>query len=608
MKKILIILLFLFPGVASSDVVLEPGQTYNTGNIVQPTTTSSGSTWINGVYQNQLTCWAGGDPGYCGPNPIVRHDGSINYSYGWVDLYQQQLVANVLPYSGTGLRVNGYNFNFMAKNGNGWDDGRTDLLFAYVQFDGPNGTILNNTSNLSYSFNWSRITLDQTFATPYATSEITSVRYGFVGKDNNGWAGPYGPEIYDVNFSLRYSVDPCATNPLYSPTCPGYLQALAELTTIPSVVLVEPNMPIELPSIEPSRIESNQPSTQQMVSAPSSNTQTSQTVSSTTPNTQSNEQSSGGSVSLSSVLSMINKNQDREKSIANNAVQNALSEAAAATEKTEKEALAISSIMTTMSNATSVLQEQNDSRNDSNKSTSNENNSMSVVNILGSSASSNMNNLSAMMNSINTISSDSSVELNKSPEVTSTVSLPTENEQMTQNINVKKEEIQSTENNTNLGQGLQVNVLSINSISNIQEIVIPSIELYVPPAENKNTGETESFNTPSLNFTDKTNPVNDVIEGKVLADSEKISDNKSAVNTNVQPNELAGNTGIERLGIGPENFAAYTNFTLKDANFYEPKEVYKNQVVIDNRRALRQLASDRLHKEMVEMQYKGENK
>ena len=35
-----------------------------------------------------------------------------------------------------------------------------------------------------------------------------------------------------------------------------------------------------------------------------------------------------------------------------------------------------------------------------------------------------------------------------------------------------------------------------------------------------------------------------------------------------------------------------------------PKEVYKNQNIVDNIRVLRQLGSDRLHQEMVNLQYK----
>ena len=42
---------------------------------------------------------------------------------------------------------------------------------------------------------------------------------------------------------------------------------------------------------------------------------------------------------------------------------------------------------------------------------------------------------------------------------------------------------------------------------------------------------------------------------------------------------------------------------LTDANFYAPKEIYRNQRTVDNARALRQLASDRLHQQMVDQQY-----
>lgn len=212
-----------------------------TGNLVVPTTQSSGSTWTNGVYQDSLTCWAWGDPGYCGPNPIVGPTGTINYSFGWTDIYQQQSITNLLPDSGTGLLITGYNFGFMAKNGNGWDDGRTDLLFAYVQFNDPkNSTLFNHTHNLSYQFNWTAFNYNENFATPYRTADIGTVRYGFVGQDNNFWAGPYGPEIMNVSFSLKYTPDPCVTNPLSSPSCPGFAAALASLTLVPPVSTAEP--------------------------------------------------------------------------------------------------------------------------------------------------------------------------------------------------------------------------------------------------------------------------------------------------------------------------------------------------------------------------------
>jgi hypothetical protein len=44
----------------------------------------------------------------------------------------------------------------------------------------------------------------------------------FTGKDQNWWAGYYGPRVRDVDVRLNYMVDPCATNPAYSPSCAGF--------------------------------------------------------------------------------------------------------------------------------------------------------------------------------------------------------------------------------------------------------------------------------------------------------------------------------------------------------------------------------------------------
>lgn len=186
---------------------------------------------MNGVYQDNLTCWGWGDPGYCGPNAIVRPGNNINFSFDTTDLYQVHSVANLLPNSGTGLQITGYNFGFTAKNGNGWDDARVDQLNAYVNlYDRTGGVLTSKNYNLNYKFDWTIFNYSETFTTPYAVSNVGNVRYGFIGRDNNGWAGPYGPEINSISFSLKYSVDPCSTNVLSSPSCPGYLNAISSLT------------------------------------------------------------------------------------------------------------------------------------------------------------------------------------------------------------------------------------------------------------------------------------------------------------------------------------------------------------------------------------------
>jgi len=70
-------------------------QVDTTGNLTNFTNQATGitSTWQNaGTIGEPLTCWAGGDPGYCGPLPRVAAWGSgsnvINFSYGLTDLNQ----------------------------------------------------------------------------------------------------------------------------------------------------------------------------------------------------------------------------------------------------------------------------------------------------------------------------------------------------------------------------------------------------------------------------------------------------------------------------------------------------------------------------------------
>jgi hypothetical protein len=85
-----------------------------------------------------------------------------------------------------------------------------------------------------------------------------------------------------------------------------------------------------------------------------------------------------------------------------------------------------------------------------------------------------------------------------------------------------------------------------------------------------------------------------------------VEQQSSGVNRNVLPNELAGSIDLASMALQPKGFEAYS-VVLKDTAFYEPKEVYRGQTIIDNVRALRQMGSDRLHKEMVDSQYKLRN-
>jgi hypothetical protein len=98
--------------------------------------------------------------------------------------------------------------------------------------------------------------------------------------------------------------------------------------------------------------------------------------------------------------------------------------------------------------------------------------------------------------------------------------------------------------------------------------------------------------------------LNDAIEERPIVQNTNTQEQKTeSVNRNVQPNELAGGVDIARMATQPAGYQAYS-MMMPDVAFYAPKEIYKNQVNVDNVRLLRGLGSDRLHQEMVNQQYK----
>jgi hypothetical protein len=221
-RKLALALCLAFLSTSYSNAQVDP----TTGNLINSGTapTDTTSTWNNGVYVNQL-CFYAGEPGNCGPNPSIRNGGTINFSYGTADLNQVININRALSAGGTGVQLSGFNFGFMAKNGNGWDGGQQDYLAAYVKLYGSGG---NQIANYDYSsatdqkYNWTNFNFSETFASPYVASSLSTAQVGFVGRDNNFWAGNYGPEVYNVDFRLKYKVDPCTTNPAYSSTCTGF--------------------------------------------------------------------------------------------------------------------------------------------------------------------------------------------------------------------------------------------------------------------------------------------------------------------------------------------------------------------------------------------------
>jgi hypothetical protein len=515
--------------------VLEPGVTYTTPNI------TDNNSWVGGVYQQNLTCWKWGDPGYCGPQPIVRPDGNINFSYGSSYIYQQHNPVTFLPQA-TGLQVTGFNFSFTAKNGNGWDDGRTDQLTALVRFwdttggRGLNNVLYRNEYALNYKFNWTNFNYSQTFTQPLSASSIGTVQYGFIGRDNNGWAGPYGPEINNVQFNLRYSVDPCVANPLHAPTCSGYLAALAQLMPPPAPTVTEP---VTVQPVVEQTVATQQAAQQPAATtapAPAPAVVAATPTSSPTPVASERTSSGGGNLSLA--LNLISRNAERERAFQQQAVAGATAEAQAAGDR----ALAVGSTTSSTSSSASLSTE-------------------------------------AGTNSQVTQSAQTSTQTQQSAGAAAAVQVITNTQQ------------QATQ------QAAAQQLLA--------PVVVETKQTHQTQSFGTQTQSAQEVDLPQQLagfITDSANPLREMLLPP--PSSQQPQAESRPLNRAVENNSAAGGVGLESLMTVPQNYAAYTQLVLRDATGYPPREVYRGQTVVDNRQALRGLGSDRKHQDLVNLQYK----
>ena len=536
-------------------------QVDTTGNLTNFTSQANSvtSTWQNaGTIGDPLTCWAQGDPGYCGPLPRVAAWGTgsniINFSYGLTDLNQIVNIKNALPNSGTGLQVNGFNFGFSAKNGNGWDNGQQDYLTAYVNiYNNTNSKVLESYNyNLNGKYNWTQFYYSETFKSAYGVPSLGNAQYGFVGQDNNNWVGPYGPEITAVSFSLKYSVDPCANNPLYSPSCRGYMDALAKLNPVVGVPEDAPPPPPEDGAPPPPPGSQPPPGAPPPPGPGPGNNPNSPPPPGSQPQgggqqpklgeTKTASDSKAGP-SLGNVLSMISSNQARIGNETKAVVQAAESAAAKDAQQAQEQAEAVAGTLTAQS-VTSSMTTTGSSTIQTNASSQS-----SVVAIVNTTQTSAIN-VGGLRAPNQTVFSDPNVTMS---------------------------------NNMSFGSTEMYSLQSPQGRNATSEIEVPQ-------------NEGIKMGTRSV--------LNDAIEDRPIAQNTNTQEQKTElVNRNVQPNELAGGVDIARMATQPAGYQAYS-FALADAPFYAPKEIYKNQVNVDNARVLRQLSSDRLHQELVNLQYK----
>jgi hypothetical protein len=457
--------------------------------------------------------------------------------------------------------LNGFNFSFSAKNGNGWDNGMTDVLSAYVNiYNNTNSKVLENYNwDLSYNtYGWRNFNYNKTFTSPYGVPDLGNAQYGFVGKDNNFWTGPYGPEIINVNFSLKYSVDPCINNPLYSPSCRGYNDAMAKLNP---VVVVPGDTPPPPPDGSPPPPPPGSPPPEGAPPPPGNGPGPgpNNNPNGPPPNNQPPPQGGGqqpkpgetktasdnkAGPSLGSVLSMINTNQARIGNETKAVIQAAESSAAKDAQQAQQQAEAVAGALTSQSITSSLTTTGSTT---TQMTTSSQSSIVAIVNNTQTS----VVNLGGLRTPTQTVLAETSITTNSNTSVGSTEMYSL---QSPQGRNATTSEIEVPQN-----EGIKMGARSV---------------------------------------------LNEVIEERPIVQNTNTQEQKTeSVNRNVQPNELAGGVDIARMATQPQGYQAYS-MMMPDVAFYAPKEIYRNQVNVDNVRVLRQLSSDKLHQDLVNLQYK----
>ncbi len=182
------------------------------------------------------------DPNNCCSNPAGSqplydtNTGIIKFSYGQATVQQSIAINQALTAAGSGIQVKGYSWGYDLRNMNGkGGQGGTDSLTVNTWLTNSSGQSVAGTTHVyNTPFDWTSYAGTQTLPSSVVPSTLGNVGISFTGRDNGFWAGLYGPEVRNVSLRVNYGVDPCATNPAYSPNCAGFNNVLTSNNLVPN--------------------------------------------------------------------------------------------------------------------------------------------------------------------------------------------------------------------------------------------------------------------------------------------------------------------------------------------------------------------------------------
>jgi hypothetical protein len=210
MKLVALLAGFLIAGFGACSV---KAQTLNSPNLIgSPYSTITGTIPYTGAGGGVS---GGSTPGYNSTTNTI-HFGYTQSIAAYTYAFNQAL-------QNSGMTILGYNYSWSYLN----QGDSAGTLSAKVNFAGTDGTSLHlKTWDLGTTTDWTRISGTENFVNNgLAVSSIANFSLSFSGKDRRFWAGYYGPQVKDPSLSLNYTFDQCSSNPLSSPTCPGYAAA-----------------------------------------------------------------------------------------------------------------------------------------------------------------------------------------------------------------------------------------------------------------------------------------------------------------------------------------------------------------------------------------------
>mgnify|MGYP001340938604 FL=1 len=199
-----------------------------------------GNGWTGTISQctHNVNCWAGStDTG------DIHHGNDVSQGMGNTYYWSgaQQTLTNTIAINtalaAAGIQVNGFDYEWVYKNGNAnWFSGQpggggVDPLEIVVNVYDSNGNLFKS-YKYDYGQNfasWTTATGTETFGTNYLSpTYFGNVEVQVTAQDIANQAGYWGPEFRadQSRLYVNYSVNPCHTNSLHDPACPGYANAL----------------------------------------------------------------------------------------------------------------------------------------------------------------------------------------------------------------------------------------------------------------------------------------------------------------------------------------------------------------------------------------------